>query len=224
MASRLRTHILQEQEAGDDGNRVTRRTGQGAIVSIICGDSDGVAVSMSDYHAMGLGFDSLRGLVFSSALHWAAKHGNENVVKLIAGTHNADVNARTTNANVTIYHTGSGRAANGRLLQIIEISMYMYLFPYMFRHLDAAIIGFVIQTIVFAMMVSRLLNERGLGCRNITVTTGRKILSCQVQQENHGLCFLRPENRRLLVNIDPLRRSWVTFTALLEITLKMANS
>lgn len=30
-----------------------------------------------------------------SALHWAAKHGNEDVVKLIAGTCKADVNART---------------------------------------------------------------------------------------------------------------------------------
>uniref|UniRef100_A0A1B0AR71 Uncharacterized protein n=1 Tax=Glossina palpalis gambiensis TaxID=67801 RepID=A0A1B0AR71_9MUSC len=30
-----------------------------------------------------------------SALHWAAKHGNEDVVKLIAGTHKADVNGRT---------------------------------------------------------------------------------------------------------------------------------
>uniref|UniRef100_A0A1A9V327 ANK_REP_REGION domain-containing protein n=1 Tax=Glossina austeni TaxID=7395 RepID=A0A1A9V327_GLOAU len=30
-----------------------------------------------------------------SALHWAAKNGNEDVVKLIAGTHKADVNGRT---------------------------------------------------------------------------------------------------------------------------------
>uniref|UniRef100_A0A1A9WD45 ANK_REP_REGION domain-containing protein n=1 Tax=Glossina brevipalpis TaxID=37001 RepID=A0A1A9WD45_9MUSC len=30
-----------------------------------------------------------------SALHWAAKHGNEDVVKLIAGAHKADVNGRT---------------------------------------------------------------------------------------------------------------------------------
>ncbi|EDW41285.1 GM24639 [Drosophila sechellia] len=30
-----------------------------------------------------------------TALHWAAKHGNEDVVKLIAGTYKADVNART---------------------------------------------------------------------------------------------------------------------------------
>lgn len=32
---------------------------------------------------------------FQTALHWAAKHGNEDVVKLIAGTRKADVNART---------------------------------------------------------------------------------------------------------------------------------
>lgn len=30
-----------------------------------------------------------------TALHWAAKHGNEDVVKLIAGTRKADVNAKT---------------------------------------------------------------------------------------------------------------------------------
>ncbi|KRF84947.1 uncharacterized protein Dvir_GJ13806, isoform C [Drosophila virilis] len=30
-----------------------------------------------------------------TALHWAAKHGNEDVVKLIAGTYKADVNAKT---------------------------------------------------------------------------------------------------------------------------------
>lgn len=30
-----------------------------------------------------------------TALHWAAKSGNEDIVKLIAGTHKADVNART---------------------------------------------------------------------------------------------------------------------------------
>ncbi|XP_068083860.1 uncharacterized protein [Anabrus simplex] len=30
-----------------------------------------------------------------TALHWGAKHGNEHVVKLIAGTYGADVNART---------------------------------------------------------------------------------------------------------------------------------
>ncbi|TMW49232.1 hypothetical protein DOY81_005687 [Sarcophaga bullata] len=30
-----------------------------------------------------------------TALHWAAKHGNEDVVKLIAGTYKADVNAQT---------------------------------------------------------------------------------------------------------------------------------
>lgn len=38
-------------------------------------------------------FDSL--FRFQTALHWAAKHGNEDVVKLIAGTRKADVNART---------------------------------------------------------------------------------------------------------------------------------
>ncbi|KAH8378920.1 hypothetical protein KR009_002088 [Drosophila setifemur] len=34
-------------------------------------------------------------LQVSTALHWAAKHGNEDVVKLIAGSYKADVNART---------------------------------------------------------------------------------------------------------------------------------
>lgn len=32
---------------------------------------------------------------FQTALHWAAKHGNVNVIKLIAGTYKADVNCRT---------------------------------------------------------------------------------------------------------------------------------
>lgn len=32
---------------------------------------------------------------FQTALHWAAKHGNENVIKLIAGSLKADVNCRT---------------------------------------------------------------------------------------------------------------------------------
>uniref|UniRef100_A0A0A1WSM5 Ankyrin repeat domain-containing protein SOWAHC n=1 Tax=Zeugodacus cucurbitae TaxID=28588 RepID=A0A0A1WSM5_ZEUCU len=38
-----------------------------------------------------------------TALHWAAKHGNQDVVKLIAGTHKADVNART-NGGYTPLH------------------------------------------------------------------------------------------------------------------------
>ena len=36
---------------------------------------------------------------FQTALHWAAKHGNEDVVKLIAGTYKADVNARSVIMN-----------------------------------------------------------------------------------------------------------------------------
>ncbi|KAI5701851.1 hypothetical protein M8J75_014077 [Diaphorina citri] len=32
---------------------------------------------------------------FSTALHWAAKHGNTDLVKLIAGSYGADVNVRT---------------------------------------------------------------------------------------------------------------------------------
>uniref|UniRef100_A0A182MDM2 Uncharacterized protein n=1 Tax=Anopheles culicifacies TaxID=139723 RepID=A0A182MDM2_9DIPT len=32
----------------------------------------------------------------TTALHWAAKHGNEDVVKLVAGKLKADVNARTS--------------------------------------------------------------------------------------------------------------------------------
>uniref|UniRef100_W8B4H7 Ankyrin repeat domain-containing protein SOWAHB n=1 Tax=Ceratitis capitata TaxID=7213 RepID=W8B4H7_CERCA len=38
-----------------------------------------------------------------TALHWAAKHGNQDVVKLIAGTYKADVNART-NGGYTPLH------------------------------------------------------------------------------------------------------------------------
>jgi len=40
-------------------------------------------------------------LVFppQTALHWAAKHGNANVVKLIAGTYQADVNARSVSVS-----------------------------------------------------------------------------------------------------------------------------
>lgn len=36
-----------------------------------------------------------------SALHWGAKHGNENVVKLIAGTYKGDVNLRTVSKRKT---------------------------------------------------------------------------------------------------------------------------
>ncbi|XP_034254629.1 ankyrin repeat domain-containing protein SOWAHC isoform X2 [Thrips palmi] len=39
----------------------------------------------------------------STALHWAAKHGNEDVIKLIAGTHQADVNVRS-NGGYTPLH------------------------------------------------------------------------------------------------------------------------
>ncbi|XP_022225305.1 uncharacterized protein LOC111076031 isoform X3 [Drosophila obscura] len=39
----------------------------------------------------------------TTALHWAAKHGNEDVVKLIAGTYKADVNAKT-NGGYTPLH------------------------------------------------------------------------------------------------------------------------
>ncbi|XP_046677792.1 ankyrin repeat domain-containing protein SOWAHC isoform X3 [Homalodisca vitripennis] len=38
-----------------------------------------------------------------TALHWAAKHGNVDVVKLIAGTHKVDVNCRT-NGGYTALH------------------------------------------------------------------------------------------------------------------------
>jgi ankyrin repeat protein len=38
-----------------------------------------------------------------TALHWAAKHGNADVVKLIAGTYQADVNVRSVSVlHVTI--------------------------------------------------------------------------------------------------------------------------
>ena len=35
-----------------------------------------------------------------TALHWAAKHGNDDVVKLIAGKYKADVNARTVRMSI----------------------------------------------------------------------------------------------------------------------------
>jgi len=34
-----------------------------------------------------------------TALHWAAKHGMDDVVKLLAGTHQADVNARSVSVS-----------------------------------------------------------------------------------------------------------------------------
>lgn len=37
-----------------------------------------------------------------TALHWAAKHGNENVIKLIAGRFKADVNSRTVSRENTV--------------------------------------------------------------------------------------------------------------------------
>ncbi|EDW85351.2 LOW QUALITY PROTEIN: uncharacterized protein Dwil_GK10564, partial [Drosophila willistoni] len=52
--------------------------------------------------------DHLNGYKYSAscsktALHWAAKHGNEDVVKLIAGTFKADVNSKT-NGGYTPLH------------------------------------------------------------------------------------------------------------------------
>lgn len=44
---------------------------------------------------------------FQTALHWAAKHGNENVVKLIAGTCKADVNCRTVSWEEEMSKDGS---------------------------------------------------------------------------------------------------------------------
>lgn len=41
-----------------------------------------------------------------TALHWACKHGDENIVKLIAGTYKADVNART-NGGYTSLHVAT---------------------------------------------------------------------------------------------------------------------
>jgi hypothetical protein len=37
-----------------------------------------------------------------TALHWAAKHGNADVVKLIAGTYKVDVNTRTVSVSYFI--------------------------------------------------------------------------------------------------------------------------
>lgn len=46
---------------------------------------------LPDFHV----FSFILYVYFQTALHWAAKHGNEDVVKLIAGTRKADVNAKT---------------------------------------------------------------------------------------------------------------------------------
>jgi hypothetical protein len=46
-----------------------------------------------------------------TALHWAAKHGNDDVVKLIAGTYQADVNARSVSVHTSHYVTLPGQAA-----------------------------------------------------------------------------------------------------------------
>lgn len=50
-------------------------------------------------------FSSLS-LSLQTALHWAAKHGNEDVVKLIAGTHNANVNVRTVSKKLIRLNIG----------------------------------------------------------------------------------------------------------------------
>jgi ankyrin repeat protein len=39
-----------------------------------------------------------------TALHWAAKHGNADVAKLIAGTCQADVNARSVSVLISQYN------------------------------------------------------------------------------------------------------------------------
>lgn len=33
--------------------------------------------------------------IFKTALHWAAKHGNMDMVKMLAGTYGANVNVKT---------------------------------------------------------------------------------------------------------------------------------
>ncbi|CRL00301.1 CLUMA_CG013574, isoform A [Clunio marinus] len=40
--------------------------------------------------------------IVKTCLHWAAKHGNENIIKLIAGSYKADVNSRTYLQNVVM--------------------------------------------------------------------------------------------------------------------------
>lgn len=42
--------------------------------------------------------------MFQTALHWGAKHGNLDLIKLIAGTHKADVNSRTVIAFFFIFY------------------------------------------------------------------------------------------------------------------------
>jgi hypothetical protein len=46
-----------------------------------------------------------------TALHWAAKHGNGDVVKLIAGTYQADVNARSVSVPRVTIPQDIGRVA-----------------------------------------------------------------------------------------------------------------
>lgn len=45
-------------------------------------------------------------LWFQTALHWASKHGNVDVIKLIAGSFKADVNLRTVSVIVAFSYTG----------------------------------------------------------------------------------------------------------------------
>ena len=40
-------------------------------------------------------FFSFFSFLLQTGLHWAAKHGNDDLVKMLAGTHKSDVNART---------------------------------------------------------------------------------------------------------------------------------
>lgn len=34
-------------------------------------------------------------MLFQTGLHWAAKHGHDDLIKMLAGTHKSDVNAKT---------------------------------------------------------------------------------------------------------------------------------
>ncbi len=47
----------------------------------------------SDWLCAGCTFNSW--IVFQTPLHWAAKHGKPEVIKLLCGTHYADVNSRS---------------------------------------------------------------------------------------------------------------------------------
>lgn len=70
-----------------------------------------------------------------TALHWAAKHGNGDIVKLIAGTYKADVNERTVSDKILLsahhflgrQHTHKNIYAAGRLRCVVPTERVKHL-------------------------------------------------------------------------------------------------